>query len=71
MTGPLRCFLHLSHRERSDRSCDPGEGIRSIDGPYPLTPTLSPWERGSSERLADIFFFTEESDRAVSWGIRG
>jgi hypothetical protein len=25
---------------------DTGEGLRSIDRPYPLTPTLSPWERG-------------------------
>ena len=23
---------HLSHGERSDRSCDPGEGVRSNDG---------------------------------------
>src|SRR5258708_34421647 len=36
---------HLFHRERSDRRGDPGEGLRSIDGPHPLTPTLSPWER--------------------------
>jgi hypothetical protein len=41
-----RGFLHLSHRERSDRVGDPGEGLSSIDRPYPLTPTLSPWERG-------------------------
>ena len=29
--------------ERSDRidRCDPGEGLRSIEGPEPLTPTLS------------------------------
>ena len=25
---------------------DPGEGLGTIDRPYPLTPTLSPWERG-------------------------
>jgi hypothetical protein len=24
----------------------PGEGVRTIDRYYPLTPTLSPWERG-------------------------
>jgi hypothetical protein len=33
---------------------DPGEGLRPIDRPYPLTPTLSPWERGRTwvmERL--------------------
>ena len=29
------------------RRAAPGEGLRSIDRPYPLTPTLSPWERGS------------------------
>src|SRR6266513_2587661 len=36
-----REFFHLSHWERSDRiaRCDPG--LRSIDRPYPLTPTLS------------------------------
>src|SRR4051812_44553255 len=41
-------FRHLSRWERSDRitRCDPGEGFSSIERPYPLTPTLSPWERG-------------------------
>src|ERR1700722_7851701 len=29
--------------------CDPGEGFISIDRPYPLTPTLSPWERERTE----------------------
>ena len=24
---------------------DPGEGLRPIGRPYPLTPALSPWER--------------------------
>jgi len=35
--------------ERSDRvvRCDPGEGLRCIDGPGPLTPTLSHRGRGS------------------------
>lgn len=32
---------HLSYRERSDRRGDPGEGLRTIDGSYPL----SLWER--------------------------
>ena len=43
-----RTVPHLSQGERSDRivRCDPGEGSRTIDRPYPLTPTLSPWERG-------------------------
>src|SRR5258705_48373 len=41
-------FIDLSHRERSDRidRCDPGEGLQPHDRSYPLTPTLSPWERG-------------------------
>jgi hypothetical protein len=50
-----RCFLYLSHRERSDRFCDPGEGMRPIERPYPLTPTLSPWERGRTELVAITF----------------
>ena len=33
------------------RRAAPGEGLRSIDGPYPLTPALSPWERGRSAAL--------------------
>ena len=50
-------FVHLSHRERSDRSCDPGEGLRSIDKPEPLTrrhaPT-SPDGRGGTISAAAI-----------------
>ena len=40
--------------ERSDRiaRCDPGEGLRTIEGPGPLTPTLSHKGRGRSPRLA-------------------
>jgi hypothetical protein len=26
-------------------AANPGEGLRSIERPYPLTPTLSRWER--------------------------
>ena len=44
-----RSVLHLSQRERSDLASDPGEGTWSIDRPYPLTPALSPWERGQIE----------------------
>src|SRR5216684_5240406 len=33
--------VHLSHRERSDRLGDPGEGVQPDVRPYPL----SPWER--------------------------
>jgi len=68
MTAPV---LHLSQGERSDRPCDPGEGIRPIDGPYPLTPALSPWERGNTESGFITSTFNGDSDRAVSWGIRG
>jgi len=32
--------------------CDTGEGLRAIDRPYPLTPTLSPWERGRTDGAA-------------------
>ena len=34
------------------RRVAPGEGLRSIDRPYPLTPTLSPWERGRTAAAA-------------------
>jgi hypothetical protein len=27
------------------KAANPGEGIRSIERPYPLTLALSPWER--------------------------
>ena len=30
----------------------PGEGLRPHDRPYPLTPTLSPWERGRTSVAA-------------------
>jgi hypothetical protein len=67
MTGP---FFHLSQGERSDRPCDPGEGIRPIDRPYPLAPALSPWERGSTESRASTFIFNEGSNRASPKGMR-
>jgi hypothetical protein len=50
MTGP-RCSLSpLPLWERSDRidRCDPGEGLRTIDRPEPLTPTLSHKGRGGA-----------------------
>src|SRR5471032_2729756 len=31
-------------------------GVRSIDRPYPLTPTLSPWERGITAFVAILSF---------------
>ena len=40
----LRARLHLSHGERSALKA-PGEGVMPTDSLYPLTPTLSPWER--------------------------
>jgi len=67
--GP-RSFLHLSHRERSDRPCDPGEGIRLIDRPYPLTPALSPWERGNTERAVITFILNGDSNLALLKGER-
>jgi hypothetical protein len=79
MTVPLRRFLHLSRGERSDRSCDPGEGVRScdpgegvrrIERPYPLTPTLSPWERGYTDPAMIAFPFSGDSDHALPDGIR-
>ena len=69
--APLRCFLYLSQGERSDRSCDPGEGMRRIDRPYPLTPTLSPRERGQTERLAGVFSNGGNANRAWPEGLRG
>jgi hypothetical protein len=29
-------------------AANPGEGLRSLERPYPLTPALSPWEREST-----------------------
>jgi hypothetical protein len=43
--GSENAFIHLSLWERSDRPCDPGEGLQPNVRLYPLTPTLSPWER--------------------------
>jgi hypothetical protein len=54
MMIPAHGLLHLSHRERSDRACDPGEGTWSFERPYPLTPTLSPWEREHTDRVAPV-----------------
>jgi hypothetical protein len=51
MMRPQR-FSYLSDRERSDRLGDPGEGMWPIERPVPLTPTLSPWERGRTEHVA-------------------
>ena len=43
------CFSSPFGRGRIWREAtNPGEGLRSIDRPYPLTPALSPWERGHS-----------------------
>jgi hypothetical protein len=36
------------------RPRDPGEGFRSSEGPYPLTPALSPWEREQDGLAADM-----------------
>ena len=37
-----------------DKLRDPGEGFSPIDRPYPLTPTLSPWERGRTDGVATL-----------------
>src|SRR5260370_14628882 len=39
---------------RSIVRCNPGEGLGSNDRPYPLTPTLSPWERGRTSVAASL-----------------
>jgi hypothetical protein len=36
------------------RRAAPGEGLFSIDRPYPLTPALSPWERGHTAVVATL-----------------
>jgi hypothetical protein len=35
-------------RPMMNSAANPGEGSRSLDRPYPLSPTLSPCERGLS-----------------------
>src|SRR3954469_5186173 len=45
--------FHLSHRERSDRPCDPGEGLRLTIDRNP-SPQSSPNGRGSELRCCDI-----------------
>lgn len=44
MLGESRFVLRLSCRERSDRiaRCDPGEGLRSLVEPEPLTRRYAP-----------------------------
>jgi hypothetical protein len=53
--------LHLSHRERSARVSAPGEGLQTIEGTNPLTPTLSPKGRGSMPVFAAIGVLVRES----------
>ncbi len=45
-SGEQAQLFHLSRGE--SRRGAPGEGVRFIDSPYPLTPALSPRERGSA-----------------------
>src|SRR5258708_21782901 len=54
--------LQLSQQSRSSSPLpsgevglrsNPGEGLQTNDRPYPLTPTLSPWERGRTCVVAD------------------
>jgi hypothetical protein len=49
MNSNVVCFTSPVGR---GRCVAPGEGLRSIDRPYPLTPTLSPWERGRTVVVA-------------------
>ena len=51
---------------RIDR-CDPGEGLRPIDRPRPLTPTLSHKGRGSAPPLKQIPDLIFEQPRRFSW----
>src|SRR5881398_3394818 len=56
--------------ERSDRidRCDPGEGLRSIDRPEPLTPALSHKGRGSAPPLPRYWAFNRcHFQTANSW----
>src|SRR6266850_6046523 len=68
MTGPKRSMSPLPLWERSDRidRCDPGEGLRSIDRPRPLSPTLSHKGRGSAPPPAQVLdsLFKEPETRS-------
>src|SRR4030081_1594680 len=65
-----RVQLHLSHWERSDRPCDPGEGLRTNDRPYPLTPALCPWEREPTV-FASIFGGHMTPPRLATYSVDG
>ena len=39
---------------------DPGEGLRPIDRPYPLTPALSPRERGRIRCRGSGYLFNDK-----------
>jgi hypothetical protein len=45
------------------RRAAPGEGLSSDDRPYPLTPTLSPWERGRTvvAAISNVIFDSGEA----------
>src|SRR5712692_8984720 len=51
----------------SHRRCDPGEGLRPIDRPRPLTPTLSHEGRGSAPPLKQIPDLIFKQPRRFSW----
>ena len=44
------------------RRVTPGEGLRSNDRPYPLTPALSPWERGRTAVVAIFIVFSDSGE---------
>src|SRR5258708_40228968 len=60
-------LVDLSQGERSDRVSDPGEGVRTNERPYPLTPTLS---RSKSE-ISDFDYVGDPTRVNPSWRERG
>src|SRR5664279_2566996 len=70
-TSP-RAILHLSHRERSICVANRVRGYGVFRSPYPLTPTLSPWERGRTVIVASSglgeAMFVNRRDVQIQWG---
>src|ERR1700709_1687264 len=61
---PLASPLPLWERSDCIARCNPGEGLRTIDRPEPLTPTLSHKGRGSSV-IAEIFCPVREDQTLI------
>src|SRR5258708_6473288 len=66
-TAAATSLVDLSQRERSDRVSDPGEGIRTNERPYPLTPTLSK----SKSDISDFDYVGDPTRVNPSWRERG